>query len=61
MMIWTECSIIPETEEEVQKIVKICYENNIPVTPRGAGSGYTGGALAVKGGVLISFGFSRVL
>ncbi len=47
--------VIPETEEEVQKIVKICYENDIPITPRGAGSGYTGGALAVKGGVLISF------
>ena len=47
--------VIPETQEEVQKIVKICYENGIPVTPRGAGSGYTGGALPVKGGVLISF------
>ncbi len=47
--------VIPETEEEVQKIVKICYENGIPVTPRGAGSGYTGGALPVKGGVLVSF------
>ncbi|EDP73513.1 FAD-binding oxidoreductase, partial [Hydrogenivirga sp. 128-5-R1-1] len=47
--------VIPENEEEVQKIVKICYENGIPVTPRGAGSGYTGGALPVKGGVLVSF------
>lgn len=47
--------VIPETQEEVQKIVKICYENEIPITPRGAGSGYTGGALPVKGGVLISF------
>ena len=47
--------VIPETEEEVQKVVKICYENDIPITPRGAGSGYTGGALPVKGGVLISF------
>ncbi len=47
--------VIPETQEEVQKVVKICYENGIPVTPRGAGSGYTGGALPVKGGVLVSF------
>lgn len=47
--------VIPESEEEVKKIVKICYEEDIPVTPRGAGSGYTGGALPVKGGVLISF------
>ncbi|RUM61408.1 MAG: glycolate oxidase subunit GlcD, partial [Persephonella sp.] len=47
--------VIPETEEEVQKIVNICYQEGIPITPRGAGSGYTGGALPVKGGVLISF------
>ncbi len=47
--------VIPENEEQVKKIVKVCYEEDIPVTPRGAGSGYTGGALPVKGGVLISF------
>jgi len=47
--------VIPENKEEVQKIVKICYEEGIPVTPRGAGSGYTGGALPVKGGVIVSF------
>ncbi len=47
--------VIPETEEEVQKVVKICYQEGIPITPRGAGSGYTGGALPVKGGVLVSF------
>ena len=47
--------IIPESQEEVQKVVQICYQEGIPVTPRGAGSGYTGGALPVKGGVLISF------
>ncbi|WP_456402461.1 FAD-binding oxidoreductase [Persephonella sp.] len=47
--------VIPESEEEVQKIVKICYQEGIPITPRGAGSGYTGGSLPVKGGVLVSF------
>ncbi|RUM59387.1 MAG: glycolate oxidase subunit GlcD [Persephonella sp.] len=47
--------VIPESQEEVQKVVKICYQEGIPITPRGAGSGYTGGALAVKGGVLVSF------
>ncbi len=50
-----EVVVIPENKEEVQKIVKICYEEGIPVTPRGAGSGYTGGALPVKGGVVVSF------
>lgn len=47
--------VIPEKEEDVQKIVKICYENGVPITPRGAGSGYTGGSIPVRGGVLISF------
>lgn len=47
--------VIPENEEDVRKIVKICYENGVPITPRGAGSGYTGGSIPVKGGVLISF------
>ena len=47
--------VIPESQEEVQKVVSICYQEGIPITPRGAGSGYTGGALPVKGGVLISF------
>ncbi|NPA58197.1 MAG: FAD-binding oxidoreductase, partial [Aquificae bacterium] len=46
---------IPQNEEQVQKIVRICYEEGIPITPRGAGSGYTGGALPVKGGVVVSF------
>jgi glycolate oxidase len=47
--------VIPESEEDVKKVVKICYEKGVPITPRGAGSGYTGGAIPVKGGVLISF------
>jgi glycolate oxidase/D-lactate dehydrogenase len=47
--------VIPENEEDVKKVVKICYEEGVPITPRGAGSGYTGGAIPVKGGVLISF------
>ncbi|MCX7738434.1 MAG: FAD-binding protein [Hydrogenothermaceae bacterium] len=47
--------VIPESGEDVQKVVKICYENGVPITPRGAGSGYTGGSIPVKGGVLISF------
>ena len=47
--------VIPESEEDVKKVVKICYEEGVPITPRGAGSGYTGGAIPIKGGVLISF------
>lgn len=39
--------------EDIAAIVKLCYENNIPVIPRGAGTGLTGAAVALHGGVLI--------
>lgn len=45
---------LPESTEEVQRIVRWCVEHNVPYTPRGAGTGLSGGALAAKGGVLIS-------
>ena len=46
--------LIPKTAEEVAKVLVCCNENNIPVTVRGAGTGLSGGALAVEGGVIIS-------
>ena len=42
------------TTEEVAKIVKLCYENSVPVIPRGAGTGLTGAAVPVTDGVLIN-------
>ena len=42
------------TVEEVSSILKICNTGLIPVTPRGAGTGLSGGALPQLGGVLIS-------
>lgn len=47
--------IKPRTTEDVSAIMKICNDQKIPVTPRGAGTGLSGGALPHKGGVLISF------
>jgi len=44
----------PRTAEEVSAIMKICNLHHIPVTPRGAGTGLSGGALPHLGGVLIS-------
>jgi glycolate oxidase len=40
--------------EEVSKIMKYAYDNYIPVTPRGSGTGLCGGAVAIKGGILLS-------
>ncbi len=49
-----EVVLRPRTAEEISAIFKICNEYKIPVTPRGAGTGLSGGALPQFGGVLIS-------
>ena len=49
-----EAVIFPRDEEDVSKILKYCNERKIPVVPRGAGSGFTGGALPVSGGVVLA-------
>lgn len=46
--------IKPATPNEISRIVKICNKYRIPITPRGGGSGVTGGALPVNGGVVLS-------
>lgn len=46
--------IKPRSAEEIAAVMKICNQYNIPVTPRGAGTGLAGGALPHFGGVLIS-------
>lgn len=52
----------PEKPEEIAAIMKICNEYKIPVTPRGGGTGLSGGALPHLGGVLISMEkFSKIL
>ncbi len=46
--------VLPRTTEEVAKVVRWCYQNNVPFTARGAGTGLSGGALPAMGGVIIS-------
>lgn len=41
------------TTEEIAAVMKLCNENRIPVTPRGAGTGLVGGAVPIQGGVLL--------
>ncbi len=48
--------VFPEGKEDVIKLVEVCYEENIPIFPRGAGSGLTGGAVpTTEKGVVVSF------
>jgi glycolate oxidase len=45
---------LPETEEQVRQILKTCHALGVPVVPRGAGTGLSGGALPPGDGVLLS-------
>jgi glycolate oxidase len=49
-----EIVLKPRTAEEISMIMEICHNRHIPVTPRGAGTGLSGGAIPHLGGVLIS-------
>jgi glycolate oxidase len=52
----------PKDTAEVAALMRFCNDNLIPVTPRGAGTGLAGGALAINGGLMISMErFNRIL
>ena len=45
----------PENIDDIVRISEFAYGNNIPICPRGAGTGMTGGAIPPKGSLVISF------
>ena len=51
--------VLPGSGEEVQRIVRACYEAGVPWVARGAGSGLSGGALPVEDGILIALSRMR--
>jgi glycolate oxidase len=51
---YPEVVIKPRTADEISSILMICNADKIPATPRGAGTGLSGGALPIYGGVVIS-------
>ena len=54
--------VLPVNTEEVSKILKYCYDENIKVVPRGAGTGLSGGALPLQDAVLLGLGkFNKIL
>ena len=46
--------IFPRDEQDVSNILKYCNDNLIIITARGAGSGFTGGALPANGGIILA-------
>ena len=53
--IFPDYVVFPISSSEVASIVNICKDKNIPITPRGSGSGMSGGALPSPGGIVLAF------
>src|SRR5438034_4517355 len=54
--------VFPASTEDVAAIVKIAAHHNVPVVPRGAGTGLSGGAIPIYGGIMIVFArMNRIL
>jgi glycolate dehydrogenase FAD-linked subunit len=49
-----DCLLIAETVEDIVAALEFCHQKNIPVTPRGAGTGLSGGCVASPGALLLS-------
>lgn len=48
-----DCIVFPRNAQEICEIVKIASANKIPIFPRGAGSGLSGGSVPIKGGIVL--------
>ncbi len=46
--------VLPRSAEQVVEVVRIAREAGLPVTPRGAGTGLAGGAIAAQGGIVVA-------
>ncbi|HEV8470818.1 MAG TPA: FAD-linked oxidase C-terminal domain-containing protein [Candidatus Limnocylindria bacterium] len=47
--------VLPESTADVSALARFCHEHAVPIVPRGAGTGLSGGAIPVEGGVVVSF------
>lgn len=54
LIYYPEVVVRPADADQVSELLKLCNKHMIPVTPRGGGTGLSGGALPVHGGLLIS-------
>jgi len=53
---------LPQNEQQVSRIVELAVSNMVPITPRGAGTGFMGGAVAVRGGIIVDLSsMSRIM
>jgi glycolate oxidase len=54
--------VLPGSTAEVAAVARLCHEARVPIVVRGAGTGYTGGAVPTRGGVVVSMErFNRIV
>tara|TARA_B100001123_G_scaffold435397_1_gene563815 strand:- start:20637 stop:22064 length:1428 start_codon:yes stop_codon:yes gene_type:complete len=54
--------VLPNTTDQVASVLKLCNTSDISITPRGAGTGYTGGAVPINGGIVLALDhFNKIL
>ena len=54
--------VLPDTTADVAALARFCHRHAVPIVPRGAGTGLSGGAIPVEGGVVVSFArMTRIL
>ena len=54
--------VLPNDTSDVAKLARFCHDHAVPIVPRGAGTGLSGGAIPVEGGVVVSFArMARIL
>ena len=46
--------VLPTSTDQVAEVVRLCLSENVPVVPRGSGTGLIGGAMASRGGVMVA-------
>src|SRR6478609_7323193 len=54
LVYYPEVVVKPASVQQISALMQLCNAYNIPITPRGAGTGLAGGALPVNGGLLLS-------
>ena len=54
MHVMPECVLFANNKNQIQEVVRYCYENNIPITTRGRGTGNTGGSVPIEKSIILS-------
>ena len=54
--------VLPETTEQVSRVLRHCHDNDVKIVPRGAGTGLSGGALPLADGITLGLSkFNKIL